>query len=56
MIEYNRIELGKVAKDRGFVRDTFEKVLRLKEILIYINEDKYLREHLALSAICSFEV
>lgn len=25
MIEYNRIELGKAAKERGFVRDTFEK-------------------------------
>lgn len=48
MIEYNRMELGKIAKDRGFVRDTFEKVLRLKEILLYIDEDKYLREHLAL--------
>ena len=33
MIEYNRVELGKAAKERGFVRDTFEKVLRLKEIL-----------------------
>ena len=37
MIEYNRNELGKVAKERGFVRDTFEKVLRLKEVLAYIN-------------------
>ena len=35
MIEYNRVELGKAAKERGFVRDTFEKVLRLKEILRY---------------------
>ena len=31
MIEYNRVELGKAAKERGFVRDTFEKVLRLKK-------------------------
>lgn len=48
MIEYNRVELGKAAKERGFVRDTFEKVLRLKEILRYFNEDKYLKEHLVL--------
>ena len=48
MIEYNRVELGKAAKERGFVRDTFEKVLRLKEILRYFNEDEYLREHLVL--------
>ena len=48
MIEYSRVELGKAAKERGFVRDTFEKVLRLKEILRYFNEDKYLKEHLVL--------
>lgn len=48
MIEYNRAELGKVAKERGFVRDTFEKVLRLKEVLAYINTDEVLKEHLVL--------
>lgn len=48
MIEYNRNELGKVAKERGFVRDTFEKVLRLKEVLAYINMDEVLRDHLVL--------
>ena len=30
------------------MRDTFEKVLRLKEILKFLNEDKFLREHLLL--------
>lgn len=48
MVEYNRAELGKAAKTNGFVRDTFEKVLRLKEILRYLNEDGYLRGHLVL--------
>lgn len=48
MIEYNRNELGKVAKERGFVRDTFEKVLRLKEVLAYINMDEVLKDHLVL--------
>lgn len=48
MIAYKKIELEKAAKQAGFVRDTFEKVLRLKEVLKYINSDAYLREHLAL--------
>ena len=37
-----------MATESGFVRDTFEKVLRLKEILKFLNEDKFLREHLLL--------
>lgn len=48
MIEYNKIELEKVAREHGFVRDTFEKVLRLKEVLAFIQYDEYLREFLAL--------
>ena len=48
MIEYNRNQLSLVSKQYGFVRDTFEKVLRLKEILKFINTDDYLQEHLAL--------
>lgn len=45
---YNRADIGRVAQQHGFVRDTFEKVLRLKEILRYLNEEEYLREHLLL--------
>ena len=45
---YNKVEIGRVAQQHGFVRDTFEKVLRLKEILRYLNEEEYLREHLLL--------
>ncbi len=45
---YNKSEIGRVAQQSGFVRDTFEKVLRLKEILKYLNEEEYLREHLLL--------
>lgn len=48
MIEYNRVELGKEAKKYGVVRDTFEKVLRLKEILKFFNSQEYLAEHLIL--------
>lgn len=45
---YNKGQLGQMAKQHGFVRDTFEKVLRLKEILVYLNTDEYLYEHLVL--------
>ncbi len=45
---YNKVEIGRVAQQHGFVRDTFEKVLRLREILRYLNEEEYLREHLLL--------
>lgn len=55
MIAYNKIELEKAAKQAGFVRDTFEKVLRLKEVLKYINSDAYLREHLALKGGTAIE-
>ncbi len=45
---YNKVEIGRVAQQYGFVRDTFEKVLRLKEILRFLNEEEYLKEHLLL--------
>jgi|GEM_PF-2595379 len=48
MVIYDRGQLGQAANKSGFVRDTFEKVLRLKEILVYLNADEYLHEHLAL--------
>jgi len=48
MIEYNKASLGRIAKEHGFVRDTFEKVLRLKEILSFINEHEGLESQLAL--------
>lgn len=48
MIEYNKAQLGQAAKEFGFVRETFEKVLRLKEILVYLNTEEYLNKHLVL--------
>ena len=45
---YSRIEIGRVAQENGFVRDTFEKVLRLIEILKFFNEEEFLKEHLVL--------
>lgn len=47
-MNYNKGQLGQMAKQYGFVRDTFGKVLRLKEILTYMNTDEYLHEYLAL--------
>lgn len=48
MPTYNKVEIGRVAQQHGFVRDTFEKVLLLKEVLRYLNEEEYLRDHLLL--------
>lgn len=45
---YDKAEIGRTAQKYGFVRDTFEKALRLKEVLKFINEQEYLREHLLL--------
>ena len=33
MTKWNKLLLGKQAKELGFVRDTYEKVCRLTEIL-----------------------
>lgn len=45
---YDKVEIGRAAQQYGFVRDTFEKVIRLKEILRFFNEEDYLREYLLL--------
>lgn len=44
MPQYNRAELGRIGTESGFVRDTFEKVLRLKEYLDRFEEKKYMPE------------
>lgn len=48
MPQYNRAELARLAAESGFVRDTFEKVLRLKEVLGFLNQNEFLRNHLIL--------
>lgn len=48
MPQYNKADLGRAATQYGFMRDTFEKVLRLKEILECFNTQEYLSEHLVL--------
>ena len=48
MPQYNRRELDARARGYGFNRDTFEKVIRLKTILEFLNKQEYMREHLLL--------
>ncbi len=48
MPQYNRRELGARAREYGFNRDTFEKVLRLRTILEFLNTQEYMCEHLLL--------
>jgi len=46
--EWNKSLLGKQAKELGFVRDTYEKVCRLTEILKFFENDTILGNSLAL--------
>lgn len=36
MLPFDRISLSRQAKELGFVRDTFEKVCRLADVLSFI--------------------
>ena len=42
MPQYNRRELDVKAHEYGFNRDTFEKVLRLRTILEFLNTHEYM--------------
>ena len=48
MMQFDRMALGKKARELGFVRDTFEKVCRLAEVLDFIQKDALLSKTLAL--------
>ncbi len=48
MPQFNRRELDVKAREYGFSRDTFEKALRLRMILEFLNTQGYMREHLLL--------
>ncbi len=47
-MKYDKGYLARQAEKYGFVRDTLEKVFRLKEILEYINRNSFLKELLVL--------
>ncbi|MCM1542047.1 MAG: nucleotidyl transferase AbiEii/AbiGii toxin family protein [Blautia sp.] len=48
MTQFDRISLGRQAKKLGFVRDTFEKVCRLADVLKFMEGDPVLKDSLAL--------
>lgn len=48
MMQFDRMKLGRQAKKLGFVRDTFEKVCRLADVLKFFEGDDMLSEYLAL--------
>lgn len=48
LFDYEIRKIGKQARELGFIRDTLEKVLRLSEILYFINYDPLLSASLAL--------
>ena len=48
MLIYSKSELGRKAREFGFVRDAFEKMSRLIEILKFINNEPELKTLLAL--------
>ena len=49
MPQFDRSEMDAAARRFGFTRDTFEKVVRLKEILAWISEQDILKNHLLLN-------
>ena len=48
MFEYTKAELAQKANEMNFVRDTLEKVLRLTDILKYLNSNPLTKENLVL--------
>lgn len=48
MLKYSKAELSRKAQEFGFVRDTFEKVVRLSDVLSFIEDDSLLSDSLAL--------
>lgn len=42
MIQFDRNTIGRQAKELGFVRDTFEKVCRLADVLKFFESDDVL--------------
>ena len=47
-MNFNKRQLQKEADQHHYVRDTYEKVVRLVDILSYIRSEQFLFEHLAL--------
>lgn len=48
MFNYTKAELAEIANKQNFIRDTLEKVVRLSEVLDYINGNPIMKDCLAL--------
>lgn len=48
MTRLDRLNLGRMAKELGFVRDTLEKVCRLADVLKFMESDELLSKGIAL--------
>ncbi|MDO4165672.1 MAG: nucleotidyl transferase AbiEii/AbiGii toxin family protein [Bacteroides sp.] len=48
MNSYNKSYLDKIAKEKGFLRDNLEKVIRLTEVLRHFNQSELLNKSLVL--------
>lgn len=48
MVQWDRLTLGRTAKELGFPRDTLEKVCRLADVLKFMESDELLSEGIAL--------
>ena len=48
MMQWDRLTLGRMAKELGFPRDTLEKVCRLADVLKFMESDEPLSEGIAL--------
>ena len=48
MMQLDRLSLGRMAKELGFVRDTLEKVCRLADVLKFMESDELLSGAIAL--------
>lgn len=48
MFNYTKAELSEIANKQNFIRDTLEKVVRLSEVLDYINSNPVMKGCLAL--------
>lgn len=48
MFEYSKYEMTELANNLHFVRDTLEKVIRLKNVLVYLNTNPIMKNNLAL--------
>ena len=48
MMQWDRLTLGRMAKELGFPRDTLEKVCRLVDVLKFMESDELLSEGIAL--------